>query len=557
MVNERRGEKMRMRKSATIMAVFMTFLLVLCAGCGRKEEFQENVDWKVISETKSEEYADEKQSETVTEELQNEGAEEIQNKIAEDEPNTINLIERDEYEPAESWTVETVENMIPIVPEGYEGVLVDYATAYTGKDGKKVQQTYTDVAFVEVDSDYIDYDKYYMMSDIIDIEGEKVSGFFMCKMEVLNFLEHKKGEEVIESFYLDIEIPEMYYMHVAAQNEKSVLIWNNGSYLFTYNFESEKCSLITDSALDFFSPVGDELYFTDWNHTEYVCNWAESNKSTETGREVVTYYYQCELSPIEDEVRQANFSAIQQAAKEGTLDKDYIKSKGYEIYNDYLYDFGIEEGFSGSIHLPYATEGGSYILEDFGTCWMVDRNQLYLYRYGERVRQYVLDEGNWCIIDSTLELPKKFWNYDESSNQISAEELNKLIVKADVLLLNTSENCLYHLSDIEGNIDLTLIAAEVYDSYASYENAGIVYYLDSNNCAYEVFWVIDEAGILIGENAVGIAKIRGEQAGFIVKPEDPRCNAKMNGVSLCTMYGHDWLNQEQTSGAWALEYDWD
>ena len=75
--------------------------------------------------------------------------------------------------------------------------------------------------------------------------------------------------------------------------------------------------------------------------------------------------------------------------------------------------------------------------------------------------------------------------------------------------------------------------------------------------AYELFWVVDDDSIIIGENAVGIAKSHGETAGFIVKPEDSRCNAITEGYHLCTQYGKDWLNQDQTSAAWALEYDWD
>lgn len=538
---------MRMRKSALMAMMVFCFVLT---GCSR--EFQKKDEEVIISETKSyEESCAEQQlevmAEKIAEEMQNGGDEEI-----------INLIGRDEYEPAESWCVEIVENMIPVVPEGYEGISVDYTMPYTEKDGEEIQLCYEDVAFVDIDSEYIDYDKYYMTSDIIDIDGEQKSGFFLCEREVLNFLEHKKGEEVIESFYLDIEIPETYYMHVMARNNEKALIWNGGSYIFTYNFKNEKCSLITDSALDFKSPVGDELYFTDWDHTEYVCKWLESNEVVETGQKVVTYFYnQCEVKPIDDETRQTNFLAIQQAAKDGYLDKAYIKSKGYEIYDDYLYDFGIEKGFSGSIHLPYASDETGYaVYGEFMSCWKIDRNQLYLYRYGDRVRQYVLDEGNWCIIDSTLGVTKKLLNGD-ANDQVSAEELNQQIVTADVLLLNTSENCLYHLSDIEGDIDIRLIAENVCDCYASYEDSGIAYWLDDNNCAYEVLWIIDEDSVLIGEDAVGIAKIHGEQAGFIVKPGDPRCNATRNGVMLCTMYGNDWLNQDQTSGAWALEYDWD
>lgn len=543
-----------MRKSALAMMV-MVFCFVL-TGCSR--EFQKKDEEVIISKTAEESCAEQQSevmAEVMAEVMTEEISEEIQTESNEDEK-FINLIGREDYESAESWCVETVENMIPIVPEGYEGTCVNYKLPYTEKDGVETGKIYY-AAFVDLQSEYIDYDKYYLISDVIDIEGEeKKSGFFLCEREVLNFLEHKKGEDILERFYLDINIPETYYMQVMARNDQKVLIWNGGSYLFTYNFESEKCSLITDSALDFKNPVEGELYFTDWDHTEYVCNWSESNEVVKTGKEVVTYFYECDLNPVEDEVMQKNFSAIQKALKNGNIDREYLESKGYEIYNDYLYDLRNEKGLSVNIHLPYASDETGYaVYGEFMSCWEIDRNQLYLYRYGDCVRQYVLDEGNWCIIDSTLGVTKKLFNGD-ADDQVSAEELNRQIATVDVLLLNTSEKCLYHLSDIEGNTDLTLVAENVVDCYA-YEDSGIAYWLDDNNCAYEIFWVINEDSILIGENAIGIAKVKGEQAGFIVKPGDTRCNATRNGVMLCTMYGDDWLNQDQTSGAWALEYDWD
>ncbi len=540
-------------KTAVALAIILVFCG--CTGCGRQNE--DVVDSEVVYQIESAntgnsstvEVPDAEEPEviklftgetTTTEEA----TEEIQ----------VELVGRDDFNPnlTESWGVDVIDNLVPIVPEGYDGTLVDYTTSYTGKDGKEEQRTYEDVAFVDAESEYIDYDKYYMTSDIIDVEGEEKSGWFICNKETMLFLEHKKGEDVVEKFYLDIdEVPENYYIHVAARNEKAALIWD-GSYLFTYNFETEKCSLITDSALNFKSPVEDELYFTDWNHREYKNDWANSSEVVATGRTVVTYFYDCELQAIDDEVLQANFTEIQKIAKNNELKKykEYLESKGYEVYRDHLYDNAKVYGYSGSIHLPFASNNSGYcVFDTVQSAWAVESTSLTLYRYGDVVRKYNIEEGNWAIVDSTLAIEQSV--LEESV--LTAEQFDGKIMMADVLLLNNDDNCLYHISD---NGNTTIIAENVVDCYASYEDAGIVYWLDSTGNAYELFWCIDDESILIGEEAIGIAKIRGERAGFIVKPGDPRCNAIDAGVHLCTQYGHEWLNQDKTTAAWALEYDW-
>ncbi len=547
------------KRTVLMIALAISVLFCGCTGNRRNSEGKDIADSEVVYQIESAEDLSTDESETVTGKTSftNETSE-AENVVADELETIIDLVGRDDFVIGtnESWGVEIIDNLIPIVPDEYEGILVNYTMPYTDKNGKEIQRTYENVAFVDVNSEYIDYDKYYMTSDIVEVDGEQMSGFFICENENMYFLEHKKGEEVVERFYLNIKLPEMYYMHVAAHNEKAALIWA-GSYLFTYEFESEKCSIITDSSLSFDSPVEDELYFTDWSHTEYVSNWAENNEAVKTGRKVVTYFYNCDIKAIEDEVVQANFSAIQEAAKNGKLDKDYIGDKGYDIYNDCLYDWHIEKGFLGNIHLPYASnESGYCVFDEFRSCWEVDKNKLTLYRFGDIVRKYDIEEGSWAIIDSSLAVTEKLAHADDDAI-ISAETFDKQIVVADVLLLNTTDNCLYHLSDIEGRVDITVVAEDVQDCFASYENAGIVYWLDGKDNAYELFWVVDDDSIIIGENAVGIAKNHGETAGFIVKPEDSRCNAITEGYHLCTQYGKDWLNQDQTSAAWALEYDWD
>ena len=451
------------------------------------------------------------------------------------------------------WNAVLISSDVPFTPEGYDGSVCNYIEDYTGEDGKTVQKNYTNVAFlIEDEADYGE-DFRHWRNETID--GERVYGSFLFHREYRYFLEHVDGE-AIERFYLDIKLPfNVYYPVLIDHNEEKALILL-GSCLLTYRFDSKECNVISDSVLDCSYSEGEAIYFTDWNHTEHKCEWLNSDEVTETGNTVISYRVNV-IQPEKNDDFQQEFIEMQEAIKSGRANEDSYSDK-YDIsYSGGIFSAQNDE-YQGNIHMPYAGFWSSgTIWSASGSCWNVGASDLTLYRYGDEVRGYQLDEGKWKIVEAYFNLKQKkdtaFVEYDvdeDSDGMITAEELDHAIIRLDVMLLNVEEKALYHI-DTDGNSQK--VAEDVQDYCEAY---GELYWMDSELNAYELSWLEDNNSVLIGKDVVGISKHTDERAGFIVKPGDPRTNCTDEGFYLCTLYGREWLNQEESSGAWALEHNW-
>lgn len=524
-----------MKSTKIISAILMLCILLSCCGCGAEAGQKDESGMAPQHESSTVEDAT-PQPEVVPDE-------------ADPEPIPVPVA----TPVVDKWEVTTITNEIPITPEGYEGNLVTLVKSYTDKDGVTADRTYTDVAFLdpEGENNYA-YDFTYWTNEF-EINGERPFGQIICEMEKLRFLEHHQGEEV-QRFFLDINLPgEFHYLSLLGRTEKTALI-SSGSYIFTYDFDSKECKLITDSALDYNYPVQDTLYFTDWDHCEYQCNWNESNSVSETGNSVIRYLNYRGITKRDD--FQEEFLKLQETAKTEKV-SEYDLSDEYDIWSGSIYSVSNDK-YMGNLHLPYATEKSSQLwYPNSYSCWLIEDNCITLYRYGDLVRTHELPEGEWYIIESYSGLKRKedtlFVEYDLDVNNdgiISAEELDERTLYIDTLLMDISTHTVYHL-DSDGN--LTAVAKDVQDYCQAY---GEFYWMDGNLNAYELSWTEKDESVLIGENVVGISYHTDERAGFVVKPGDPRCNVVSDGFSLCTLYGEEWLNQEESSGAWALEYNW-
>lgn len=450
-----------------------------------------------------------------------------------------------------NWYVDTVTNYIPFTPEGYEGTMADYTKEYTDKNGNTTKKNYHAAFFIEEDShETYQYDSAILTQALVN--GEMKVGTFIMHTENLLFLECEDIAGNVKSYYLDIDLPDsIWYAYVLDTDDNRALI-SAGSYIFVYKFESKACEVITTDALDYDYDEGGKLFFTDWLHDEYVCDWSKTTESTKTGKQVI-HYFSDDFSLEVDERFESDFKTMQKALRDGTAttsDFDHL----YTIYSfGNIYDTG--GWYLSNIHYPepYVHNGNVFSNSSLGV-WLSENSTITLYRYGQMVRSYDMGNGPWKIIETYVffkELSNGKYDTDPNGDGlISPEEADRAIESIRFLLYNSKDHCIY-ISD-NGKKPFK-VAEDVVDFCEAY---GQIYWMNSKFEAYELSWFEKTESVLIGTDVVGISHHTDERAGFVVTPGDPRCNAVSDGFSLCTLYGREWLNQEQTSGAWALEHDW-
>lgn len=469
-------------------------------------------------------------------------------------PSLPNLIGR---APAstETWSVYAVFNLIPFTPDGYTGVKADCWREYLDIDGNTKTTKKYHVAFITEPDSIDNYVFDERIVDTVTVNGKELSGSFLMQKETAFVLECSRIDGYSSIYRLDIDLPNnIWYAYVLDKNNDGVLI-SAGSYIFVYKFESKSCELITADSLDYNYEDDGKLYFTDWLHDEYVCDWSKTTESTKTGKQVI-HYFSDDFSLEVDESFESDFKTMQNALRDGTAensDFDHL----YTIYSfGNIYDIG--GSYLSNIHYPkpYIHNVNVFSNSMLGI-WLSENSTITLYRYGEIVRSYDMGNGLWRIIETEIDLPEKedtVWlEYDIDKNGdglYSIKETDDAILSIKFLLYNAKDHCIYISNNGEKPFK---VAEDVVDFQEAY---GELYWMNAKLEAYELSWREKTDSVLIGTDVVGISHYADERAGFVVAPGDLRCNATSNGFSLCTLYGREWMNQEQTSGAWALEYDW-
>ena len=380
----------------------------------------------------------------------------------------------------------------------------------------------------------------------------------------INFLEHQTGpdrfEDVEEVYDFDPDSGiEAYHTYIYDYNEEETLflLYQEGCF-YVLNIETEELQKIIDGCLDKHLEDG-MIFYTDLDYTEYSVNWLESEESVPTGKSVISYTaISNELYGFEPKVNEdfvERFKEIQEFAKNGG---DVYTIKDLDVYYDGdIYD--LNHNYMGNFHFekPYAWNSNLFF-----DCYDMEAtmfgNTLTFYYYGNIVREYHLPDGEWKVLECYFRFHEdpntSFVKYiiDVNNDGVTTpEEIDEAITNTNILLYNFSDKSVYTINQ---NGIISKVAEKVVDFQEAY---GEFYWMDENHNAYELSWTKTIDSILIGENVVGISKHTDERAGFVVKPGDPRANHKSDGLDLCTLYGDDWLNQDKTSGAWALEYDWE
>lgn len=456
----------------------------------------------------------------------------------------------------ETWEVIIKVNYIPITPDGYTGPTADYSVDYTDQNGNTSKKTYHDVAFF-ASSPSKDYEYDTSIMACATVNGKETSGFFIFNQEELTFLQCSLLDGKTTLYPLNIDIPmNTFYVSIIAQDKQSVLM-KADSYLFVYRLQTKSCELITKDALDYKSPVKDKLYFVDWSHDEFVCDWSQDSKAIPTNSKVIAYHDDnFDLIVFKD--FEHDFFVMQNAFEAGTAGETTF-SNMYDVYSFGNIYSSIDGQYLSNIHLPkpYRYNRNRIYAQGMGA-WQNDPGKVTYYRYGNEVFNFALPDGNWVTVTSYMPLrkdPNSNWGdlLVDTNNDglVSAQELKDSVTDLQVLLYNATDHTM-HVMNASGN--LTKVADDVQDYCEAY---GELYWMDSKYNAYELSWYEDTDNILIGKDVVGISKHTDERAGFVVKPGDLRCNMICGGTSLCTLYGDDWLNQKDSSGAWALGKNWE
>ena len=270
----------------------------------------------------------------------------------------------------------------------------------------------------------------------------------------------------------------------------------SGAKISVYDVDKNSYYVITEEAVSFKYPVEDVLYFTNFDHKEFVCRWAETSDATKTGQTVIYYWYDSfELDKAEG--AQEYFKKIQLSFRDGETKYSYLL--------DYDNALKINGHRYGNIHLPCATESTNYTISIcswvFDYAWLIEDNSFRQYKYGQVLKDIPLPEkGNWKIVNYSV------WT-------------------DDFLLLNTTTKKAYHL---DPNNKFTLLASDVQDYYGHPQYH--FYWTNSNGDLYKSDWEENESN-LIASNIVGISK---DQFGFIVKPGDSRVTDFYDGLPVFT-----------------------
>lgn len=461
--------------------------------------------------------------------------------------NTPDVVEPDEITYKDMWTITTHFNHTPFMPDGYDGQVTDYPFYHINTNGIVSKVTYK-IALISADDKsyddkYGDYKSYCFQTEV---DGKTVSGKTFWTTERFDFLRHSH-DGIVDTFFLDVsflpdDVVAVYDLwqsgiYIVAQNDNKVLMCG-GSCLFTYDFQTAKTNLISDSVLNYKYPVEGDLYFTDWEHIERQVDWEHDGTITETGKKVIAYHNESFDLVIQDDFEK-EFLAIREALRSGEATEETYAGK-YNIYSSGSIYRISDANYPANIHLPHAYQYNSNLMHSaYDSYWLIEGSKLNLYHFGDVVRSYNLPDGRWRIIESRMSMcqdpTSTFVKYvvdTDNDGKNSPEELNAAIIDLNIMLMNVDESTVYVLNQYG---DFIRIAADVADYREAY---CLLYWMDSHGNAYCCYWLEDyKVNTLIGKDAIGISPFTDEGQGFLVKPDDSRKVYIREGFPVCL----DWL----------------
>jgi hypothetical protein len=287
---------------------------------------------------------------------------------------------------------------------------------------------------------------------------------------------------------------------------------------YTFNLSSKELTCIVDCYLDY-TYQDEKLRYLDIYRTDNVIDWQNSTTAQPTNQMLVAYREDY-TSPEPNEEFKARFLEIQTGLKAGVDPSEFTDVE--IMTNGDIYD--LNGNYLGNAHLPYPFEKSSLLqFDEDGMEIMNEGQTIAFYRYGEVVKRFTLASPGWTVIRPRIDYkvdPETLF-----SSNATAKEISDNIAEVELLMYNYEDRSVWKFSDT--GID------RLCDGVADYqEHNGVLYWMDSMYIPYTLNWIDSNESHEAGPDVVAIAHYEDEHAGFVVRPEDSRANAEVDGLSI-------------------------
>lgn len=338
------------------------------------------------------------------------------------------------------------------------------------------------------------------------------------------YLEHGYGpdwDNDVEEVYVfgpesGIEADQCTIMDKNKTEDLFLLHQHRNFYTFDLNTNELKC--IVDTYLDYYYESGN-LFYLDLDHNEYVIKWKKTDTPKATGESFVALFkgsfYPSEMFDFTD-----RFLEIQEAIASGANPDEITDVKIMD--NGDMYDLNGE--YASNIHMEYPVYWEPNVFFDCnGIVIKLMGTYLDFYRYGDIVQSYELPMGNFRVIQALV-------TYNVSAEELYsrnplADEVKSAITDTRILLYNIEDKSVWRVDSSGTN----KVCSEVVD-YQEFN--GVLYWMNTDFIPYTLNWLETDESKEIGSEVVAVAHYADEHAGFVVRPEDSRANAEVDGLSI-------------------------
>ena len=351
-----------------------------------------------------------------------------------------------------------------------------------------------------------------------------ISWWYMSEKDGSAILSHRIGpdrsKDVEEVYVFDsgsgIEAGQCTLIDV--NDSEDLFLLKQHRAFYTFNLSSKELTCIVDCYLDY-TYQEEKLRYLDIYRTENVIDWQNSTTAEQTN-EMVVAYRDAYTSPEPNEEFMDRFLEIQTGLKAGVDPSEFTDVE--IMANGDIYD--LNGNYLGNAHLPYPFEKSSLLqFDEDGMEIMIDEESLVLYRYGDVIDRFSLASPGWTVIQSRI-----VYSVDSEtlfSTNVTAKEISDNLKEIEFLLYNYEDRTVWKINDS----GINRLCEGVVD-YQEYN--GVLYWMNYMYIPYTLNWIESNESNEAGPEVVAVAHYADEHAGFVVRPEDSRANAEVDGLSI-------------------------